>query len=360
MFKKLIIVPLLLLLLNCFNGPTINLSVKSCNFSFDEVQKQLPDLKFHKANLYIQIKDGDIGNDYLSTVLKKAKALEIPTIIWPLLETDQGPWANEFNYEIFGELVNKITDYLKEEEINPKYIVINMENSSAQMDTITNYLKNKDYKAIMELLMTNLDRASFDRGVAGYKKIVDDLHAKGYQVMITTYPFMIDDFKDGDPDIQDLANVPISGIDWDALTFTPYRTAYSGDFGMTFTPYIVYDYGKAAKEIFKEKARIALGIVGESGHGPGFKSPEDLKKDIAAAKAAGIEQIDLFHLKGMVESGDIGPWINADVEAEIPVIDLKVVAARAFVQTLDKVLNDKYTEQKIPVIMNVLDSLKVK
>jgi len=360
MFKKIIVLPLLLLLLNCFNGTTVNLSVKSCNYPFEEVQKQLPKLKIKNANLYIQIKDEDVGNENLTTVLKNAKALEISTIIWPLLETDQGPWANEFNYEIFGELVNKITDYLKEIEISPKYIVINMENSINQMDTIINYLKNKDYKAIIELLMTNLDRESFNKGVAGYKKIVDDLHAKGYQVMITTYPFMIDDFKDGDPDIQDLANVPISGIDWDALTFTPYRTAYNGDFGMTFTPYIVYDYGKAAKNIFKEKARVALGIIGESSHGPGFTSSEDLSKDIAAAKAAGIEQIDLFHLKGMVESGDLDAWINADVKAEIPIIDLKVVAARAFVQTLDKVLDDKYDDEKIQEIMNALDSLKVK
>jgi len=170
---------------------------------------------------------------------------------------------------------------------------------------------------------------------------------------------MIDDFKDGDPDIQDLANVPISGIDWDAYTFTPYRTAYSGDFSVTFTPYIVYEYANAAKDLFKEKARIALGIIGDSEHGTGFTSPEDLDKDVAAAKAANISEVDLFHLGGMEKNGGVAIWLNAGVEAKIPDIDLKVIAARAFVRSLDKILSDKYDEGKMNKIIDMLDSLKI-
>jgi len=360
MFKKITIIPLLLLLLNCFDDTKINIAVKSCNLPFQTVQEQLSVIKENNASLYIQIKDEDIGNNNLTAVLNEAKIQGIPIIVWPLLKKEEGPWANEFNYEIFGELVLKITDYLKKEQINPKYIVINMENSQAQMSSIIDLLKNKEYQAIIKLLMKNINQESFNKGVKGYKKIVDKLHEQGYKVTVTTYPFMIDDFKDGDPDIQDLANVCLSGINWDAYTFTPYRTAYSGDFGMTFTPYIVYNYANAAKDIFKDKARVALGIIGESSHGPGYTSPEDLYKDIAAAKAAGIQQIDLFHFKGMIESGNASAWIKSDVGPEIPVIDPKVLAARAFVQTLDKALNDKYDEDKLNKILEAIDSLKVK
>lgn len=360
MSKKLIAFTLLLLL-DCFNGKNVNLSVKSCNFPFDKVQEQLPVLQSKKANLYLQIKEEDIGNKKLSSVLFEAKIKEIKIIVWPLLKKEQGPWANEYNYEIFGELVNKITNYLEKEQIKPEYIVINMENSATQMDTIKNYLKDKKYKAIIELLITNLNREKFNKSVEEYKKLVNNLHGKGYKVMITTYPFMIDDFQDGDPDIQDIANIPISGIDWDALTFTPYRTAYSGDFGVEFTPYIVYEYGRGAKDLFNEKARVALGIIGDNEHGPGFKSPEDLNKDIAAAKAAGIKEVDLFHLAGMVEKGNVEAWVNTGVESEIPAIDLKVTAARTFVRTLDKILNDKENKKnKIKEIIEVLDSLKTK
>lgn len=356
MLKKLLL--LSLLLLSCNKDKPINLSVKSCNLSFKKVREQLPALQKKRASLYLQVKENDIGSDELKEVLNDAKEKGIKIILWPLLQTEQGPWANEHNYEIFGELVGKTIDWLEKEQIQPEYIVINMENGIAQMDSIKNCLKDKDYTSMIKILLNNLDHERFNKGVEGYKRIVDEIHEKGFKVMITTYPFMVDDFQDEDPDIQDLANVPISGIDWDAFTFTPYRTAYSDDLGVTFTPYIVYEYGKAAKDLFQEKARLALGIIGGGEHGPGYKSPEDLGKDVSAAKAAGIEEIDLFHLRGMIREGSVGNWINADVKAEIPAFDIKVAAARAFVKTLDKILDGKDRAGQIEKIITAIDNLR--
>lgn len=356
MFKKLLLISLMLL--TCNKDRPVCLSVKSCNLSFKKVQEQLPVLQKKGASLYLQINENDIGSVELIQVLNDAKKRNINCIIWPLLERDQGPWANEYNFKPFGKLIRKTIEWLHKEQIQPEYIVINMENGIAQMDSIKNFLNNKNYSSMVKLLLNNIDREHFIKGVEGYKKIVEEIHKKGFRAMITTYPFMVDDFQDNDPDIQDLTNVPISGIDWDAFTFTPYRTAYSSDLGVTFTPYMVYEFGKAAKGLFREKARLSVGIIGKGEHGPGYISPEDLGKDIAAAKAAGIDEVDLFHLNGMIQEGNVTDWINADVNAEMPAYDFKVTAARAFVKTLDRILDGKDRVGKIEKIVTAIENLR--
>ena len=60
----------------------------------------------------------------------------------------------------------------------------------------------------------------------------------------------------------------------------------------------------------------------------------------------------------MTTGGNVGTWINPDTESEIPIIDLKVTAARMFVQNLDRILNDKYDTDKLQEIFGILDSLK--
>ena len=126
MLKKL---PLLVLLFfTCTKDRPISLSIKSCNLSYKKVQQQLPILQKKRASLYLQVRENDIGSDELKKLLHDAKEKNITIMLWPLLQREQGPWANEHNYLLFGKLVGKTTDWLKKEHIKPEYIVINMEN----------------------------------------------------------------------------------------------------------------------------------------------------------------------------------------------------------------------------------------
>lgn len=361
MFIKLLkfLFIILILFFSCYNE-TVVLGVKSINFPFKKVQRYLPLFQEKGVGLYLQIDESDLESPDLKTVLKDAQNKEIKTTIWPLLPIDDGPWANEMNYEKFGKLLDKVTNWLEKEQLHPEWIVINMENSDAQMKFIRKCFHQQHYDKLINLLLSNIDPEHFAKAVQAYKEIVKGLQKKGYKVMITTYPFLLDDFKDKDPDIQDLTNVPIAGIPWDAFTFTTYRTAYSGDFGVKFTPFIVFEYARLAKKYFGKKARISLGIIGSSSHGFGFESPADLAKDIAAAKAIGIDEVDLFHLKGMVNEGGPFAWIDSaiNVMPEMPEPDLKVVAARGFVLILDEFLNKGEHEKIMAALKNLIKDMK--
>ena len=131
-------------------------------------------------------------------------------------------------------------------------------------------------------------RAAAREMVANVSDWVSDLQDRGYQVQNTTYPFLLDDFGDGDTDIQDVCNIPMQGIEWDRVAPCAYSTEYSSLVGLfPVSPYWVYTYAKSVREYYGDAATVAVGLVRHDGR-PGYDSPDQLAADIAAAKAAGV------------------------------------------------------------------------
>ncbi len=130
----------------------VNLGVKSSNVPFHEVQSYLPLLQEKQANLYLEVREPHIGSQDLLNLLEEAQERGIRTTLWPLLSTDQGPWANDGNAPLFTALVEGMMDWLDQQDLHPEWIVVNMENSAAQMETIKEYFYSGNFQALVELL----------------------------------------------------------------------------------------------------------------------------------------------------------------------------------------------------------------
>lgn len=153
----------------------------------------------------------------------------------------------------------------------------------------------------------------------------------GYYVGVTTVPFLLDDAEIGARPFEETMGLAVTGVPWACISFQLYRSLYNGAdaaraFGLpagTFTPYFVYSYSRTAVEHFGERAAVGLGVAGKPapvvGMGSGFYDrPSELKADVAAAKAAGVErkaQLHIFWLDGMAQSGRLEDWLSA-AEAE--------------------------------------------
>jgi hypothetical protein len=217
--------------------------------------------------------------------------------------------------------------------------VINSELGPPKIDLIRQYFAEGKWGDLIDLLTANTDPVRFAQSVAKVSDMVDQIHARGFQAQITTYPYLLDDLVDGDRDIQDAANVVLDGVAWDRLAFTPYTAAYSQDFGMPFGPEFVHSYARSARERYGDKVDIALGLIAPGSPG-GFKSVADLAADVAAAKAAGVRRIDVFDLQGMLADDRFDEWADALLtEPLVPTEDPNTTQFREQMGRADQVLD---------------------
>jgi hypothetical protein len=64
---------------------------------------------------------------------------------------------------------------------------------------------------------------------------------------------------------------------------------------------------------FGERAALSLGTVGPGAFGdePSYRTVGELARDVAIARAAGIDELSLFELGGIVRRPPIEPWLDA-------------------------------------------------
>lgn len=293
-------------------------AIKTINYAMDKILTVLPAFAERGLILYLNVQPTHIGDEDFAEVLKQAKALNVRVKLWPLLKPDDGAWCNEDNIHPFWANVFAVLDYLETIEHNVEIVVINSELGPPKIDLIRQYYAEGKLAELIELVKGNIDKEMFSQSTLSIQQGVAELKLRGYKAQVTTYPYLLDDLEDGDPDIQDAANVVLEGVDWDRAAFTPYTGAYSVDFDKNFGPYFVYSYAMMARKHFGRKADIAIGMV-SPGNPSSYDSPAELAADVAAAKAAGVRRIDVFDLKGMLVDDRFGEWADALLaEPQIP------------------------------------------
>jgi len=275
-----------------------------------DVLAALPRLAERGLTLYLNTLPRHIGDAELGEVLEQARVLGVPVMLWPLLDPAEGAWCNEDNIEAFWANVFATLDFVDTLDHNVEIMVVNSELGPPKIDLIRQHFAEGAFGELIALIEGNIDRERFVRSAGRVAELVEELKGRGYGAQITTYPYLLDDMEDGDPDIQDAANVVLEGPAWDRLAFTPYSAAYSEDFARSFGPYFVYSYAQMARRRFGDRVDIALGLISPD-NPRAYGSPEQLAADVAAAKAAGISRIDLFDLKGMLAEDRFDEWADA-------------------------------------------------
>jgi hypothetical protein len=233
---------------------------------------------------------------------------------------EDGYWPNEENREIFSREVLRFTKWVEEENLPVSWIVVDMELSIRKVEKILTYSRNKDLSSTLNLFLGNRNPPSFLSALKRYRNLVEELHRKGWKVMCVTFPIVLDDLSDGDPDLMDFLDLPVYPIDWDEISFMVYRTTYNDLLGKGLTSYLVYSYALSAKGLFGEKAGIDVGLVAPyrevtmpsigGTFASGYATPEELKKDIASALFAGVQKTHIWPLDHIVTYPDPSSWLT--------------------------------------------------
>lgn len=268
--------------------------------------------------------------DALASLLRTLAGLGLEPGIWPLLEDADGYWPSERNGAAYFAYVDELLRFLEAQKIHVPWIAVDLEPPLQQVDRLRHSVNS--FRTLLDTLQHNFDPEAFTHAVASYQQGMLGLRERGYKTLAVTVPMAAHDLRDGSPLWQDLFEAPWSQVGWDRVGIMAYGSMVSGySKGLLSTAdarAIHYRLFKHMARAFGSRAHASLGItgIGKLGDEPIYDSADELARDASAARAAGIDDIAIFCLEGLVGREDAGAWVEAVAHAPARAPEMTILA----------------------------------
>lgn len=304
--------------------------------SIAELRTQLPLLQGRGIALVLQWKADNLDDAERWELVFDALDRGIPVYPWLTLPEDVGYFPNATNYDMFiGSAQYLMFVWRTLYGLPPTTFLVDMEMSKSKLEEFQRLTASGDLFGTARFLNRNIDRTQYREAALEYRKFVDYAHALGFRITVTTLLPLLEDYTDGDDFLRQGFNCPLDGPDWDEVSIQAQRTLYAKSYPLT--SYMVYEFGRLAKERFGDKAGLGLGLT-HPGISPDssivYRNADELRLDVEAARAAGFssERVGVYSFLGIYRRDD--DWFQEPTNA-VPSIDSGTLPLRAAMQTLD-------------------------
>jgi hypothetical protein len=373
----------------------------SCEFFTAQqlLDRKVPEL-LAETDTYLALKvdDSDLQGTAYELLVQRCITLGIGDHLlpWPMLPVDDGYYANELTADKFAALVQRFLDWYKQHQFPyPLGVIIDLEPSTDPAEVkkaeairkqgltktakdVQHPQENKDKKEnkgpdimaiagkFIDMIDENINPERFAKAATRFKQMQDMMHTYGnIQAIAVALPLAYEDIFDGKLMVQDFMTVPIThpNCDWDMINFMVFNTDYVAATKEIISNedyrHLIYDY---AKEFIakwgKEKASITLGItnVGIQDVRAVQLDPELYRLEASALLAAGMDNIGIYALDGVLEQPDPKAWIETVKKAKAS--DFTVEPDRMeFIHHARRIL--QVLDQLTPSLKYLIDSGKI-
>lgn len=275
------------------------------------VEGDLERLQRFGLQLNLALPPARLQDPDLNRLLSAAADRGVPVGAWLLLEDSQGYWPNAENAGAFSELVSRFLDRLEREQLKIAEIIVDMETPLA----LSRLLKGRLVQGLQlewQRWQSPLNQERFNNSTDIFTNLVGDLHSAGLTVQVVTYPFIVHDAAAGNLAFQTFLQVPVTPVPWDRISLMTYRSSFQDLSPLRLSSWLVWHYLDLARRVLDVPLSAALGVIGSIGKitEGGFRDVDDIRADIAAARAAGAESLQLFSLDGMHQLGAPEDWLR--------------------------------------------------
>lgn len=265
----------------------------------------------------------------LTHLIRDARERGLEVGIWPLLEEEQGYWPSVRNAEVFLRRLDDWKRALERRGATPDWIAFDIEPPFQPDDDVATSVRRAVRRALANLSgrsdKERIDDRSpadaFRAAVSRYRRSMRGLEREGIGTLgVTTPPALVD--LGGEPILQQTLELPWSPLPWDRAGFMAYGSMiaeYSkGLLDFRDVRAIHYVLFHRMRREFGGRAHVSLGLTGTGVYGdePTYESPEELARDVSAARAANVDDIAIFCLEGLLGRREPGRWIDAITSAE--------------------------------------------
>ncbi len=264
---------------------------------------------------------GSMNREY-ARLLGEYEQAGSPVMLWPLMSDELGYWPSERTAVEFPAYIEEIFDWADKNKVGFPWLAVDMEPPHYQMDSVKKASPAEKLKLLGRFMRENRNRGRFYDAVSKYNKLVEAVHGRGVKVLSAVADITAADISTGSIGIQDLLETPVSPINWDMFSFMIYTSMMTGYSKGLLTERDarrhLYRLMRNMKEALWDRAGVSIGVtyIGKLGDEPYYETPEELKPDMQAVKAALIEDVSIFNLEGILRSDRPEEWFETLIECE--------------------------------------------
>jgi hypothetical protein len=281
--------------------------------------------------------------------LKRIQEAGVEVSFWPLAGECDGYWPNERNASTFVAYVDELLEWASAHGFRPDRVAFDMEIPLEMMRALRESSGIDGLKCLAAILREDSDRTRFEASKEIFSAAVTRLRVKGITVEAAILPWVALEIYEGTDAIQDLTETPVSGIPWDSVSPMWYSSMIEGmtdgHIKEADGDSLAYMASVMLRSRLGKAASISLGATGCGvlGGEKVFDRPEDLVAGLSGALSAGIRDVSVYSLEGVLERPDPRAWFAALREArpKVPPHSAKakriITGARYVIPAIDRI-----------------------
>lgn len=234
----------------------------------------------------------------------------IAVALWPMLADEDGRWVSEGNEAAFAAFSLGLVGGLQRDGLVPAEIVVDLEPPIERVRAA--------FALRFDTLRWPSRHAASEGGAAdAFETLSAELSGRGIALSCAVLPLV----ALGPSGVWEAAlGTPVSGTEWSHVSAMLYSSLIEGWSGGLLRRAdalaVVAQVSRQAVARFGSQVGASLGAVGVGAFGsePVLRSPQELREDVRAARAAGIDALTLLDLGGVLARPPAEGWLDAFVE----------------------------------------------
>lgn len=250
--------------------------------------------------------------------------------VWPMLGDADGRWLSTANVTPYQDFVVRLVTALHDRDALPDELALDLEPPIAGVRALLQGQPRQGGRPLAGAGTTSTLRA-----------LVCELEATGVATAAAVLPFTVARGARAGRGWQRLLGTPVDELGVSRVSPMAYTTLFEGYSRGVVSRRdalaLLDEIARATAARFGVGASLSLGCIGTGALGDErtYRSPDELAEDVAVASAAGVDDLRVFNLGGMLARGPIEPWLDALVAPPTTAPRVRrTLRTRALVRTL--------------------------
>ncbi|MGD9781091.1 MAG: hypothetical protein AB7V14_02955 [Kiritimatiellia bacterium] len=300
-----------------------------CEFMpYAEVAAHLPVLAKYDCDLILHVETESFGDSAFTGLLRAAEREGVGVDAWLLLPYRKHLYVGQASVQATRRLARQAAEFFETNGLKVRAFAFDCEPSPLLGRELFAAARALSLRQMGRVLRSQMDVARFRKDAASINGLIRELRAKGYAVDGAANRAFLDAQARGNVALEDALNAPVSGLQWDALSFIAYRYQASQESYLA----MLNRYAGLAKRLYGDRAAIDVGLMGDYdgipqnaeraawfgggdaffGYLRGMRSVYDLEEAVGAVLGCGVRRVNLYALDGAATSvAGTENWLKA-------------------------------------------------